>query len=217
VKKRNVLVLLACAVCWVPAASARAELVFFSSGQSISVKGYRDDGLRTVLMLKNGGEIVCDSSIIVRIAPDEVPDPDPAPAASDDEGLSGLESFYAGIIDRAAAAHGVDPQLVRAVIRVESAYRSNAVSRKGAMGLMQLMPDTARRYAVRNPFDPEANIGAGVQHLRGLLDRFDLVLALAAYNAGESAVERFGGMPPYKETRDYVGRVLALSGLEPSR
>jgi hypothetical protein len=216
VTKRSWLVL-ACAVCLLPAASARAELVFFASGQSLSVKGHRDDGLRTVLMLKNGGEIVCESSIIVRIAPDEVPDPFPAPAGVDDDGLSGLESSYAGIIDRAAVTHGVDPQLVRAVIRVESAYRSDAVSRKGAIGLMQLMPDTVRRYAVRDPFDPEANIGAGVQHLRGLLDRFGLTLALAAYNAGESAVERFGGIPPYQETRDYVRRVLALSGLVPSR
>ena len=80
------------------------------------------------------------------------------------------------------------------------------------MGLMQLMPDTARRYAVRQPYDPAANIEAGTRHLRSLLDRFPLALALAAYNAGEAAVERFQGIPPYPETRDYVARILQLVG-----
>jgi soluble lytic murein transglycosylase-like protein len=203
--------------CWLLAAPARAELVFFSSGQSLSVKGHRDDGARMVLILKSGGEIVCDSSIIVRVAPDEVPDPDPASTPPADDALSALESFYAEIIDRVSTVHRVSPQLVRAVIRTESAYRTDAVSRKGAMGLMQLMPETARRYAVVDPFDPEANIGAGVQHLRGLLDRFDVALAMAAYNAGEAAVERFHGIPPYRETQDYVRRVLALAGVAPSQ
>lgn len=215
--RRTALALLACAGCWSQAAPAGAELVFFSSGQSLSVSGHRDEGARTVLMLRNGGEVVCDSSIIVRFAPDEVPHPDPASASTADGALSALEVMYADIIDRAAATSGVSPQLVRAVIQIESAYRPDAVSRKGAMGLMQLMPDTARRYAVRDPFDPETNIGAGVRHLRGLLDRFDVALALAAYNAGEAAVERFQGIPPYRETQDYVRRVLALASLLPSR
>lgn len=214
---RSAAVLVVCTACWLLAVPARAELVFFSSGQALSVRGHRDDGARTVLMLKNGGEIVCDASIIVRIAPDEVPDPDPASAPAADDPLSVLESSYAEIIDRMSAAYGVNPQLVRAVIRTESAYRTDAVSRKGAMGLMQLMPGTARRYAVANPFDPEANVGAGVRHLRGLLDRFDVAQALAAYNAGEEAVERFQGIPPYRETQDYVRRVLTLAGLVPFR
>jgi soluble lytic murein transglycosylase-like protein len=104
--------------------------------------------------------------------------------------------------------------LVRALIRVESADQPTARSHKGAMGLMQLMPSTARLYKVRNPYDPKANIAAGVKHLKSLLDRFRTVdLALAAYNAGEGAVKKFNGIPPYRETRDYVSRILALAGL----
>jgi soluble lytic murein transglycosylase-like protein len=82
---------------------------------------------------------------------------------------------------------------------------------KGARGLMQLMPDTARQYGVGNSYNPTANLDAGIKHLRSLLDRFDLKLAIAAYNAGEAAVQRFGGIPPYRETRDYVTRVLGLA------
>ncbi len=199
------------------ASPAGAELVYLASGQTLSVKGHREDGNRTVRVLRGGGEIVCDSSLILRFAPDEVPVPEPAPGPTGSDPPWLLSSKYADIIDRAAAEHGVSPRLVRAVIEVESAYRSNAVSRKGAKGLMQLMPETAQRYAVRNPFDAEANIVAGIQHLRALLDRYDVVaLALAAYNAGEAAVERFGGIPPYPETQDYVRRVMALAGLVPT-
>ena len=104
--------------------------------------------------------------------------------------------------------------LVRALIRVESGDLPTARSNKGAMGLMQLMPSTARHYKVRNPYDPKANIAAGAKHLKSLLDRFRAVdLALAAYNAGEGAVKKFNGVPPYRETRDYVSRILALAGI----
>jgi soluble lytic murein transglycosylase-like protein len=106
----------------------------------------------------------------------------------------------------------VDVKLVRAVIEVESGYQERARSPKGAMGLMQLMPTTARQYAVADPYDPASNIEAGIKHLRSLLDRFPVRLALAAYNAGEAAVERFRGVPPYPETRDYIARVLQLIG-----
>jgi soluble lytic murein transglycosylase-like protein len=113
-----------------------------------------------------------------------------------------------------AETHGVDPLLVRALIRVESDDQPTARSNKGAMGLMQLMPSTARQYKVRDPYDPTANVAAGVKHLKSLLDRFATVdLALAAYNAGEGAVKKFNGIPPYRETRDYVSRILALASL----
>lgn len=117
------------------------------------------------------------------------------------------------LIERHATIQGLSPELVRAVIQVESAFNPVAVSSKGAMGLMQLMPATARQYQVRNPYDPRANIEGGIKHLKGLIDRLGVELALAAYNAGEGAVKRFGGIPPYRETRNYVTRILALAGV----
>lgn len=101
---------------------------------------------------------------------------------------------------------------MRAVIQVESAYQQRARSRKGAIGLMQLMPQTARQYAVSDPYDPESNIEAGIKHLKSLLTRLPVDLALAAYNAGEAAVEKFRGIPPYPETRSYVSRILSIAG-----
>jgi soluble lytic murein transglycosylase len=115
------------------------------------------------------------------------------------------------VIQRHADATSLDPRLVEAVIQVESGYNSRAVSRKGAQGLMQLMPQTARELGVKNPFDPEENVGGGTRYLRSMLDAFgSLDLALAAYNAGPNAVQRHRGVPPYRETRDYVGKVLGL-------
>lgn len=120
------------------------------------------------------------------------------------------------MIRTAAQRHGVPEQLVSAVIRVESGFNARAVSRKGARGLMQLMPGTAAILGVRDSFDPMDNIDGGVRHLRGLLDRFgnNLPLALAAYNAGEGAVNTHGGIPPYPETQAYVGRILSIVGGE---
>ena len=118
---------------------------------------------------------------------------------------------YDDLILEHSRSNGVRPDLVRAVVQVESAFNPNALSPKGAMGLMQLMPDTARQYAVADPYDPRANIEAGTRHLRSLMDRYPLNLALAAYNAGAAAVDRFGGIPPFAETRDYVARILRLT------
>lgn len=121
---------------------------------------------------------------------------------------------YADLINAIAAEHGVDPALVKAIIRAESNFDQRAVSRKGAQGLMQLMPGTAGRYAVNNAFDPAENIRGGVRYLRTLQDRFpgQLHLAVAAYNAGENAVSRYNGIPPYAETRQYVARVFRFYG-----
>lgn len=123
-------------------------------------------------------------------------------------------SHYDALIERAGRRHSVDPMLIKSVMQAESAFNPNAVSPKGASGLMQLMPATARRYGVTRLFDPRDNVMGGTSYLSDLLRRFDgnLKLALAGYNAGEHAVERSGGVPPYPETRHYVSKVLRLYG-----
>jgi soluble lytic murein transglycosylase-like protein len=116
---------------------------------------------------------------------------------------------YDPLIGDAAANEGVPPALVKAVIAAESAFRSDAVSHKGAQGLMQLMPETAEQMGVENPFEPGQNVRGGTSYLRTLIERYgDLGRALAAYNAGPTAVDRYGGIPPFRETRDYVDKVL---------
>ena len=116
---------------------------------------------------------------------------------------------YEALITQHAEANQLNPVLVRAVIEAESAFNPRAVSRVGALGLMQLMPATARELGVVDPFDPDDNIRGGTKYLRSLLDRFDgnVELALAAYNAGPGAVERYDGVPPYRETRNYVAKI----------
>jgi len=204
------------------ATSARAEIVFLTSNRTLSIKSHRVEGESVILTLRNGGEVTCDKSLIAKIVSDEVPyPPEPSEVVADaleqaapTGGL--LETTpYGEIISAVSEAHGVDPLLVRALIQVESNYRPKAKSPRGAMGLMQLMPSTAKEYKVRNPFDPRANIEAGIRHLKALLDRLGSTqMALAAYNAGEGAVAKFNGIPPYQETRDYVTRILALAGLK---
>jgi soluble lytic murein transglycosylase-like protein len=204
---------------------AEAELVYLTTGRTMSVKAHRTEGELVVLALRGGGEMTLDRSLIERFAPDEVPYPDPEaesqvvatvvsepPPAAPVSALPQPPAQYASIIERASAVHGVDARLVQAVIQVESNYQQRARSPKGAMGLMQLMPATARQYGVRNPYDAESNIEAGVRHLKSLLERFPLALALAAYNAGEATVRRFSGVPPYPETRNYVSKILNLVG-----
>lgn len=204
------------------ATSARAEIVFLTSNRTLSIKSHRVSGDSVILTLRNGGEVTCDKSLIAKIVSDEVPyPPEPSDVVADaleQAAPSGglLETTpYGEIISAVSEAQGVDPLLVRALIQVESNYRPKAKSPRGAMGLMQLMPSTAKGSKVRNPFDPRANIEAGIRHLKALLDRLGSTeMALAAYNAGEGAVAKFNGIPPYQETRDYVTRILALAGLK---
>ena len=121
-------------------------------------------------------------------------------------------SYYNNLIESTAELQGVDPHLVKAVIQVESAFNPNATSKKGAMGLMQLMPETARSLGVKNPYKPEDNVNGGVKYLKLLLDKYDgnIGLTLAAYNAGEYSVEKHGGIPPFQETIQYVRKVVEL-------
>jgi len=198
------------------ATPASAELIFFSESRSMSVKSHRFEGDRIIVSLRGGGEMTFDRSVVLKIAPDEVPYPEETQAAAVDvivpEATLVLigKTVYDPIIESASDRNGVPARLVKALIQVESAFQPRARSNKGAMGLMQLMPETARQYRARNPYDPAANIEAGTRHLRSLLDQFELPLALAAYNAGEAAVRKFGGIPPYSETQAYVSKILGL-------
>jgi soluble lytic murein transglycosylase-like protein len=209
------------------AAPARAELVVFADGGYLKVAGVavREESMR--LALAGGGTMTVPLSRVERVVEDEV-----VPVAEADEpavpdaatvawqfadGQAVPATPYGAEIYAAARRWQVNPQLVAEVVRVESAFDSAAVSAKGARGLMQLMPATARRFGLpeRRLFDPASNLEAGTRYLRWLLDRFegDVVRALAAYNAGEGTVDRYGGVPPFRETRDYLRRIYAGFGL----
>jgi soluble lytic murein transglycosylase-like protein len=204
----------------VPAVAA-GEILVFRTGRTMSVGAVRADGDRLVVTLRDGGDASVPASVVARIDADEVATPIASPATSGEPtvvaGSVTPQAVLAGrpfaaLIASAAVTYGVDERLVHAVIEAESNYQPRARSRTGAKGLMQLMPATARQYAVRDPYDPQANIEAGVRHLKDLLGRFELRLALAAYNAGEGAVRTYGGLPPFAETRKYVARVLQRAG-----
>jgi soluble lytic murein transglycosylase-like protein len=201
------------------ATPASAELIFFSEQRSMSVASHRFEGDRVIVALRGGGEMSFDRALVTTIAADEVPyleetAAETTPQVTPIVGSRKLvgKTAYDPIIESAATKHDVDARIVKAVIQVESAFQPRARSPKGAMGLMQLMPKTARQYKARNPYDPTSNIEAGTKYLKRLLNEFELPLALAAYNAGEGAVRRFGGIPPYAETQAYVAKILGLLG-----
>ena len=180
--------------------SVRAEIALLSSGLTLKLEGHRVEEGLVVLRLKGGGEMGVPPSAVRGFVPDEVLDEVAVPPGGD------LREAAAA----AARRHGLDPELVIAVAAVESGFRPEAVSPKGAQGLMQLMPRTAEALGVENAFDPAQNLDGGARHLGQLLTLYggDLAKALAAYNAGEGAVHRHGGEPPYRETRAYVKKVL---------
>lgn len=212
------------------ASEARAEIVVFKNGRTMSARSHQITGDMATLVLRQGGEVTFPASLIERVDPDEVPYPEPVEAARDEVAAAPVQATlrgtaqplvsddtlakrpFAEMIASAASAFAVDARLIHAVIEQESNYQARARSKKGARGLMQLMPGTARQYGVRNSYDPKANIDAGVRHLKDLLSRFDLPMALAAYNAGEGTIQRYGGLPPYPETQNYVRSILRRLG-----
>ncbi len=183
------------------AGNARAEIAVLANGQTLKLDGHRTEEAQLVLVLRGGGELSVAPETVRGFVPDEVLEEIVAPAGTDLRALA---------VD-VARRHGVDPELVLAVVAVESAFQPKAVSPKGAQGLMQLMPKTASSLGIADAFDPAENLDGGTRHLGSLLTIYDgdLVRALAAYNAGQGAVARYGGVPPYRETRDYVRKVIA--------
>jgi len=184
------------------APEARAEIALLASGQTLKLDSHRVEGELIALVLKGGGEVQLPPAAVRGFVPDEVVEEVLGPASSSD---------LPKLVADAARRHGLDPALVLSVVSVESGFRPEAVSPKGAQGLMQLMPRTAASLGVEDAFDPGQNVDAGVRHLESLVRLYkgDLRRALAAYNAGQGAVARHGGVPPYRETREYVRRVLA--------
>jgi hypothetical protein len=217
--------------------AARADLVILADGGIVKVKNYELDGESARLTLLSGGRMTLPLTRIERVVDDEVaPDPEPVPppaagagaAAAAGPGAMTLplrfdpsqavpDGQWGALIFETARRHGLNPKVVAAVIGAESSGNPMAVSRVGARGLMQLMPATAERFGVSHQelFDPVQNLEAGSRYLSWLVEQFpnDLAKVLAAYNAGENAVTRYGGVPPYRETRGYVRRIFANLGL----
>ena len=192
------------------------EVVHFGSGRTMAIAGHQLEGDTLVLMLHGGGEVRCDASLIERIEvgePRQVESRIAAVLPSERSGRRLLERPYGSLILAASERYGVDQYLVHALIEAESSYRPRAESVRGAMGLMQLMPELASDYDLSDPYDPAENIDAGTRHLRSLIDKYGISGALAAYNAGEGSVIKFNGIPPFPETRRYVERVMELVGV----
>ncbi len=202
--KLGLLLLVSCSVV---AVSASAEIAVMSSGKILYIDRFERADEELTLFLTGGGEVTVPADLVANIVSNEIVENESA----DPEEVR-LLPHLEYVIQPAAAKYDLDPNLVAAVIWAESSGDPNAVSKKGTRGLMQLMPATARELGVGNVLDPGQNVDGGSHYLRRMLDEHDgdLSLALAAYNAGPDAVRKYGGVPPYRETRDYVGRVLRV-------
>jgi hypothetical protein len=204
---RPALVLLALAAY---AIGARADYFVLRSGARLNVMSYQLVGERYRVQL-NGGSAEIAASDVVAIEPQEIFWSAPR--------MPVTQGPFGELIDSAAKKYGVDADLLFSVIAAESGFKPRAISRRGARGLMQLLPSTAARLGVRDIFDPEQNIDAGTRYLRDLLALYqgDLVLTLAAYNAGPAAVERYGRVPPYHETQSYVRAIRKTYALRKTK
>lgn len=216
------------------AVPARAELVILTDGSVMKVAGFQADGDQARILYAAGGSMTMPIDRVDRVLDDEYTppsDPPPAVAQAQAEALKMAaiplhfeeakakvpDGPYGAMIFAAAKRHSLNPQVVAALIHAESAGNPHAVSNKGARGLMQLMPSTAERFGLSRDrlLDPKENLEAGVKYLSWLIEQFpnDLSKVLAAYNAGENAVWRYNGIPPYRETREYVRRIFGTLGL----
>jgi hypothetical protein len=211
---------------------AYADVLVFTNGRTMSVRAHSIDGHTITVTLMSGGEATFGRSAVLRIDPEVIPD-DPEPRRRGDteplvevaeQSVTGAEQArfraeprltgaalrpFAALIQEVATRHGMDPELVHAVVEAESNYQPRARSVRGARGLMQVLPSTGAALGARNLYDPPTNLDAGVRYLKALMEEFDLPVALAAYNAGPATVRRFGGVPPFVETQRYVERVLS--------
>lgn len=186
--------------------SGVAEIALMTSGKFLHIERYERRERDVTLFLEGGGEVTVPSDWVANIVPNEIVDR--GEVVEEQQLLPQLRS----VIGPAASKYDLDPNLVAAVIWTESSGDPNAVSVKGARGLMQLMPETAKELGVTRIMDPGQNVDGGTRYLRQLMDQHngDLQLALAAYNAGPGAVARYGGIPPYRETQHYVQKVMSL-------
>lgn len=204
------------------APAVRAEIALFTNGRSIHIESWRVDGAAMRLELRGGGSLMIPLERVERIVDDEIASPAELAADAsierswryDETNMLMWGTPYDHIIHAAGRRFDVDAALIAAVIRTESDFRGNVVSHKGAQGLMQLMPATAARFGVTNSFDPVANIHAGTRYLKWLLEKFDgdIELALAGYNAGEGNVMKYNGIPPFRETIQYVRKIRRILG-----
>jgi hypothetical protein len=212
---------------------ARAELVVLVDGNVMKATAYEATEEQARITLASGGRITLPIERVDRVLDDEYVPPPPAPPVAeavaqivaeaalplrfDEQTQTVPEGPYGSMIYEASRRHSLNPQVVAALIGAESAGNPRAVSHKGARGLMQLMPATAVRFGASKEklYDPKENLEAGIRYLSWLIDQFpnDLSKVLAAYNAGENAVVRYGGIPPYRETRNYVKRIYTTLGL----
>ncbi len=193
------------------ATPAHADYAVLRSGLRLHITGYQLSGEQVRLTME-GGSVEVAADEILSVEREDVFAAPPAPPVAPPTGP------YGELIRTAAEKHGVDEKIIHHLIAVESNFNPRAVSRKQARGLMQLLPQTAARYSVSNVFDPAQNIDAGTRYLKDLLARFhdSLPLALAAYNAGPEVVERYGGIPPLRETQNYVRQITARLAKEKS-
>ena len=185
------------------ASGVRAEYVVLRSGQRLHVTGYQLNGDKYHLQM-HGGAVDVSAQDVTAIEPEDVFTSVPAPPQP-----PATDPLFRNLIAEAASRYGVDAELITSVIAAESNFDPKAVSRKNARGLMQLLPETAARFGVKDIFDPKENIDAGTRYLRELLQMYnnDLTLTLAAYNAGPERIQQYGRVPPFTETVTYVRRV----------